>query len=274
MYCSLAFICHTLKKIECGRNCFIFCFETNILCFCFLFITESELCVLRLILDKDSKGSFSSCGTFSVSSSLLSDALPHRSQPRWPPSSPLFSIQILPECSWAPLPAVAAWRPPEGRERRSHQVGVCAHLHARNLALEPPHCLLFRVWEQFPILFSFLIPNGRWASRHCSSYRCRKGNPLQGPRVGSHVLTKQETWLEGRPGGQQQGEEAPGALCTTWPAVSGFMVMGLVSRLSLAKHSDSGFVSCILFSFLITSYYCWGSPDTLYLFGSRNHVLF
>nr|XP_042098653.1 uncharacterized protein LOC114112239 [Ovis aries] len=32
-----------------------------------------------------------------------------------------------------------------------------------------------------------------------------KGNPLQGPRVGSHVLTKQETWLEGRPGGQQQG---------------------------------------------------------------------
>lgn len=33
----------------------------------------------------------------------------------------------------------------------------------------------------------------------------RKGNPLQGPRVGSHVLTKQETWLEGRPGGQQQG---------------------------------------------------------------------
>ncbi|XFF76630.1 hypothetical protein AB1E18_002849 [Capra hircus] len=33
----------------------------------------------------------------------------------------------------------------------------------------------------------------------------RKGNPLQGPRVGSHVLTKQETWLEGHPGGQQQG---------------------------------------------------------------------
>ena len=246
--------------------CFIFCFETNILCFVFLFITESELCVLRLILDEDSKGSFSSCGTFSVSSSLLSDALPHRSQPRWPPSSPLFSIQILPECSWAPLPAVAAWRLPEGRERRSHQVGVCAHLHGRNLALEPPHCLLFRVWEQFPVWFSFLIPNGRWASRPCSSYRCRKGNPLQGPRVGSHVLTKQETWLEGRPGGQQQGEEAPGDLCNTWPAVSGFMVMGLVSRLSLAKHSDSGFVSCILFSFLITSYYCWGSPYTLCIY--------
>ncbi|KAI4543232.1 hypothetical protein MG293_006026 [Ovis ammon polii] len=30
----------------------------------------------------DSKGSFSSCGTFSLSSSLLSDALPHRSEPR------------------------------------------------------------------------------------------------------------------------------------------------------------------------------------------------
>ena len=162
----------------------------------------------------------------------------------------------------------------KARELRSHRVGVCAHLHGRNPALEPPHCLLFRVWEQFPVWFSFLIPNGRWASRPCSSYRCRKGNPLQGPRVGSHVLTKQETWLEGRPGGQQQGEEAPGDLCNTWPAVSGFMVMGLVSRLSLAKHSDSGFVSCILFSFLITSYYCWGSPDTLYLFGSRNHVLF
>ena len=41
------------------------------------------------------------------------------------------------------------------------------------------------------------------------------------------------------PGGQQQGEGAQGNCSATWLAVSGFMVMGLVSRLSLANHSDS-----------------------------------
>ena len=98
--------------------------------------------------------------------------------------------------------------------------------------------------------------------RHCSYYRCRKGNPLQGPRGGSHVLTKQETWRERAPRRAAAGWGSPGDFSATWPAFSGFMVMGLVSRLSLAKHSDSGLVSCSLFSFLITSYYRWGSPDT------------
>ena len=46
--------------------------------FVFLFIMESRLYVLRLIFDKDSKESLSSGGTFSLGSSLLFDALPHR----------------------------------------------------------------------------------------------------------------------------------------------------------------------------------------------------
>ena len=96
-------------------------------------------------------------------------------------------------------------------------------------------------------------------------------HPLGGPRVGSHVLTKQETWLEGACGRTAAGWGSSGDISATWPLASGFM--GLVFRLSLARHCDSGFISCILFSFLTTSYYRWGSPDTLYLFGSRNHIL-
>lgn len=40
----------------------------------------SDLCVLRLIFNKDSKGSLGSCETFSLSSSLLFNAQPHRLQ--------------------------------------------------------------------------------------------------------------------------------------------------------------------------------------------------
>ena len=71
---------------------------------------------------------------------------------------------------------------------------------------------------------------------------CRKGNPFQGPKLGScltlgnelsketHVLTKQEILL-GK--GTQENSSV------TWLAVLGFMVMGLFSRLSLVNHSDS-----------------------------------
>ena len=95
--------------------------------FVFLFIMESHLCVLRLIFDKDSKGSWSSCGTFCLSSSLLFDALPPRLYPPWPPSSPVFSIQIFARMFMVPLSLAAAWKPPEGRELQSHQVWcVCS----------------------------------------------------------------------------------------------------------------------------------------------------
>ena len=40
--------------------------------------------------------------------------------------------------------------------------------------------------------------------------------------------------------GEQQGKGTQENCSATWLRVSAFMVMGLVSRLSLANHSDSG----------------------------------
>ena len=45
---------------------------------------------------------------------------------------------------------------------------------------------------------------------------------------------------KGRLGREQQGQGTQEDCSARWFAVSGFMVMGLVSALSLAKHSDSG----------------------------------
>ena len=44
---------------------------------------------------------------------------------------------------------------------------------------------------------------------------------------------------KGHPGGEQEGKGTQENGSVTWLAVSGFMVMGLVSGLSLANHSDS-----------------------------------
>ena len=44
---------------------------------------------------------------------------------------------------------------------------------------------------------------------------------------------------KGHLGGEQEGKGTQENCSVTWLAVSGFMVMGLVSRLSLANHSDS-----------------------------------
>ena len=86
----------------------------------------------------------------------------------------------------------------------------------------------------------------------CASHCCRKGDSFRGPRVGScltlgnelseetHVLTKQETLLgRGALGGEQQGKGTQENCSAMWLAVSCFMVMGLVSGLFLASHSDS-----------------------------------
>ena len=43
----------------------------------------------------------------------------------------------------------------------------------------------------------------------------------------------------GHPGGEQQGKGVQENCSATWLTVLGFMLMGLVSRLSLANHSDS-----------------------------------
>ena len=54
------------------------------------------------------------------------------------------------------------------------------------------------------------------------------------------MLTKQEILLgKGAQGGEQEGKGTQENCSATWFAVSGFMVMGLVSRSSLTKHSDS-----------------------------------
>ena len=76
---------------------------------------------------------------------------------------------------------------------------------------------------------------------------CRKGDPFQGPKGGSgltfrnelseetNMLTKQKTLLGRRAQAESKRVRKP-----TWLKVSGFRAMGLVSRLSLANHSDSG----------------------------------
>ena len=81
---------------------------------------------------------------------------------------------------------------------------------------------------------------------------CRKGDPSQGVNVGSclmlrnelfeetHVLTKQEILLGRVPRWRAVGWGSRGGLLPLlWLRVLGFMVMGLVSALSLANHSDS-----------------------------------
>ena len=77
--------------------------------------------------------------------------------------------------------------------------------------------------------------------------------PFRGLRVGScltlwnelskdiHVLAKQEILLgRGAPGGEQEGQGTQENCSATWLAVLRCLVIGLVSRLSLASHSDSG----------------------------------
>ena len=87
----------------------------------------------------------------------------------------------------------------------------------------------------------------KWSSG--SPYCCRKGDPFQGLKVGSCLTLGNELSEEicadkardfnGKscPGREQEGK---GTRKTALPhgSVLGFMVMGLVSRLSLASHSD------------------------------------
>ena len=86
----------------------------------------------------------------------------------------------------------------------------------------------------------------------CKPVCCRKENLFQGPKLGScltlgnelseetHLLTKKEIFVgKGHPGGKQEGQETQENSSATWLVVSGFTVMGLVSVLSLANHSNS-----------------------------------
>ena len=79
----------------------------------------------------------------------------------------------------------------------------------------------------------------------------QEGGPLRGPKPGllSNTL-KLIVWADtcadkardfigkGRLAGEQEGKGTQENFSVTWLAVSGFMVMGLVSVFSLANHSD------------------------------------
>ena len=81
----------------------------------------------------------------------------------------------------------------------------------------------------------------------------RQGGPLPGPESG--LLSNTRKWIvredtradrtrdsigKGCLGGEKEGQGTQEDCSATWLTVSGFMVMGLVSRLSLANHCDSG----------------------------------
>ena len=95
----------------------------------------------------------------------------------------------------------------------------------------------------------------------------QEGGPFQDPKLGSCLVLGNELSEEthvrradkardfigrGHPGGEQEGKETQEHCSVTWLAVSGFMVMGLVSGWSLASHSNSE-------SFLVT--HVWLSQD-------------
>ena len=81
----------------------------------------------------------------------------------------------------------------------------------------------------------------------------QEGGPLPGPKSGllsntQKCIIQGDTCADkardfigtGHPGGEQEGKGTQENCSATWLAVSGFMAMGLVSRLSLANLSDSG----------------------------------
>ena len=80
----------------------------------------------------------------------------------------------------------------------------------------------------------------------------QEGGPLPGPETG--LLSNTRKWIvqgdtcadnardfigKEHVGGEQQGKGTQENSSATWLKVSGFMVMGLVSELSFANHSDS-----------------------------------
>lgn len=197
----------------CGRN-FIFCFETNV--FVFLLIMESHLCVLQWVVDR-LKGIIQQLWNF-LSSSLPFSMPCHTDQAPW-----------LPECSWAPLPAVAAWRPPESREQRSHQVGVCAHLPWEEPSPGTPTACCSGSENSFLFCSAFKFPMVGEQVRHCSYYRCRKGTLCRALSGLTLCWQSQRLGWRGARGGTAAGWGSPGDFSATWPAFSGFMLMGLVS---------------------------------------------
>ena len=82
----------------------------------------------------------------------------------------------------------------------------------------------------------------------------QEGGPLPGPETG--LLSNTQKWIvggdtcadkargfigKGHRGGEQEGKGSQENCSAMWLAVSGFMVMGLVSGWSLTNHSNSVF---------------------------------
>ena len=83
----------------------------------------------------------------------------------------------------------------------------------------------------------------------------QEGGPLPGPKAGllsntGKLIVQGDTCPDKardfigkqHPGRERQGKGTQENSSATWLEVSGFMVMGLVSGLSLANHSDSAFL--------------------------------
>ena len=85
-----------------------------------------------------------------------------------------------------------------------------------------------------------------------TTHLLQEGGPLPGPETG--LLSNIQKWLvwgdtcadkardfigKGRPGLEQEGKGTQENCSAAWLTVSGFTVIGLVSRLSLANHSNS-----------------------------------
>ena len=77
----------------------------------------------------------------------------------------------------------------------------------------------------------------------------RSGSPFPSPvlsntwhwivRGDTHADEARDFIVKGHPGGEQQGKGTQENCCATWLTVLGFLVIELVSGLSLANHSDS-----------------------------------
>ena len=112
-----------------------------------------------------------------------------------------------------------------------------------------PVMMLFRIQTKMQNTQFCYLPVWRLFSPH--DIVAGRGNPIQGPRVGSFLTQKCIVWEDTHADkardftgkgclGREPGGGSPGGLLCLGALVSGFMVVGLVSRLSVNNLSDSG----------------------------------
>ena len=127
-------------------------------------------------------------------------------------------------------------------------------LKSRDVIL-PTKVHMFNSFSRSHIWMSELDSKESWAPKSWCFWTVvllKERGHLTGPETG--FLSNTRKWIargdtcadkardfigNGHLGGEQEGKGTQENCSVTWLAVSGFMVMGLVSRLSLANHSDS-----------------------------------